>query len=161
MIVSIDTQTVSEISQDSINVSAEVTAAFECLAPVVEHNDWNCRERDTINEMITTIKQFSQELKENAETFSSSLQQTASSFNELENKTPVAMQGFHAAIADNLSIKTPTTVINGINLEDCIIKNPDLNFICGYPNSRTTPFKAFQLETVLKPIFITKPVFPQ
>lgn len=155
MIVSLNTQTLNELSQESISVSTEISAAFDCLSPIVEHNDWNCSERDLINEMINTIKLFSKELKESAESFSSSLQQTASSFDDLEKKTPSSMQSTHAIFAEKLSIKTPTS--NNENTSFAKLELDLSHMLRQIPSPGWSPWKRFQFETLIKPIYVIKP----
>ena len=64
MIIDVNPQTITEIAQTIANAYGEVEEAARILTSITEHNNWNCKERDAINdytqsnarEMFTSVE---------------------------------------------------------------------------------------------------------
>lgn len=128
MIISVNTEAMNQLAGMAAEICAELSAANDCLAPVTVHDDWNCAERDRINDIIINIKKFSDCLKDNAESVSSAVRSAADSFDEFERKQPQSLQNLHGSLSKTLSVYTPSTapltqIIGGNSTINPIIKN--------------------------------------
>ena len=109
MVISVNTEKMNELSNLAMNISSELSEACSCLSPVTIHNDWNCVERDNINEAIMINKKCVGELMSCAENISSVVAKTADSFTEFEMKNPQALLGLHSTLSESLAIYTPSS----------------------------------------------------
>ena len=50
MIIDVNPQTITEIAQTFSNAYGEVEEAARILTSITQHNNWNCKERDAIND---------------------------------------------------------------------------------------------------------------
>ena len=50
MIIDVNPQTITEIAQTIANAYGEVEEAARILTSITEHNNWNCKETDAIND---------------------------------------------------------------------------------------------------------------
>ena len=50
MIIDVNPQTITEIAQTIANAYGEVEEAARILTSITQHNNWNCKERDAIND---------------------------------------------------------------------------------------------------------------
>ena len=112
MTISVNTDTMNEIAALAAQISTELTEASQCMFSITEHDDWNCIERDRINEIIVNLKRCAEQLKDCADDYSAAVRKSADSFNEFEKTNPQYLQDMHTSLADVLKIKTsPQKVI--------------------------------------------------
>lgn len=107
MLISVDIELMNELADLANAVCEELTEANACFTSVTTHDDWNCSERDTINDIIIHCKQFAEELREGSQSFSASIRKASDTFNEFEHRNPQALQEVHSAIERTLSVYTP------------------------------------------------------
>lgn len=112
MIISVDTEELSRMASMALNANSEIENSASRLSLVVEHNDWNCKERDRINENITTIKSSHQKLTEDMAEFSAALNKIAAVFSEAEQSLPNEFQHIDTMIGSALSL-TGSAVSSG------------------------------------------------
>lgn len=97
----------NDIAEISTEISSLLNDAYGILSPITEHDDWNCRERDTINERILDVKRAGKSLSETAVSLSSAFRNIAEIFTEMENSTPFdlsdAVAGFGSALSEPYS----------------------------------------------------------
>lgn len=107
MTISVNTDTMNEIAALAARISSELTEANQCMFSITEHNDWNCVERDKINEIIFNLKKCAEQLKDCADDYSAVVRKSAASFDEFEKTNPNYLQDMHSALANALKIETP------------------------------------------------------
>lgn len=104
MIISIDTETLNQMVVLALNANNEIENSALKLSMVVEHDDWNCKERDQINEYILNIKSKQKKLTETIADFSTALNKIAAVFGEAEQSLPNEFQHIDTMIASALSL---------------------------------------------------------
>lgn len=111
MIISIDTQKMGAIVAAANDVCVEIDACVSALLPVVEHNDWNCKERDAINDGITAVKGHVRQLQETTTSFANMVQRTADMFDAFELAVPNRYQALDTVLGTvfSESCAAPTT----------------------------------------------------
>ena len=109
MVISVNTEKMNELSNLAVSISAELSDACVCLSPITEHNDWNCAERDGINEAILTEKKSAGDLMSFAETFASAVTKAATAFIDLEKKNPQALMELQSILSETCSVYTPSS----------------------------------------------------
>lgn len=124
MIISVDTTIMNELASISKSICQEMSEVCSCLIPISSHDDWNCSERDDINEAILANKRIAEELMTLTENFASTINKAADSFNEYETKNPQALLDMQSVISDSLAIYTPTVEKKEISL---LLLKPDLS----------------------------------
>ncbi len=109
MIISVDTEKMLTISNLANQINAELEACANILMPVVEHNDWNCKERYAINDAINAIKSNSNILFDGIGDFAKSIVKVTDMFNEFEASIPNKYQHLDAVLGSMFAIETPVT----------------------------------------------------
>ena len=107
MLISIDTVLMNELADLANAVCEELTEANICFNPITTHDDWNCAERDKINDIIINCKKYADALKEGSQNFSSSVRKAADSFDAFERQNPQALLNLHSVFERALVIPTP------------------------------------------------------
>ena len=109
MVISINTEKMNELSNLAMRISSELSEACVCLSPIAAHNDWNCAERDSINEAILTDKKCAGNLMTFAESFASAVTKAATAFTDLEQKNPQALLDLQSILSETCSVFTPSS----------------------------------------------------
>lgn len=104
MIISIDTELLNQIASLALAANTEIEDGSARLKMVVEHNDWNCKERDQINENILGIKTAQSKLTELIVEYSNAMNRIASTFSDAENSLPNEFQHIDVMIGSALSL---------------------------------------------------------
>lgn len=64
-----------------------ITEACTRLNQVVIHNDWECDERQQLNENTVANRQKAQEIQDNASSFYDAIEKASAAFDEVEQRT--------------------------------------------------------------------------
>ena len=144
MIISVNTERISELSTLAMNISSELSSAYTALFPVTTHDDWNCAERDDINDAVLTNKKCVGELMSCAERFASIVSKTADSFNEFELKNPHTLLELQTSLSESLSIYTPLA---------------NMGRIIGPGGKMPRPKDLPEINLIGKPSFLFYPVY--
>lgn len=104
MIISIDTELLNQMAALALSANAEIEEGSTRLNMVVEHNDWNCKERDQINDNIMHIKSAQAKLSQSITDYSNAMNRIAATFSEAENALPNEFQHIDVMIGSALSL---------------------------------------------------------
>lgn len=113
MIISINTDTINQMAAAVNSANQELENCAAVLSTVMEHNDWNCLERDAINESIRTLKAKAAKLEEDMGRFAGAMRQAAQDFNDLEQSLPAQFQHMDTVLAQLNGIPSGGTA--GVN----------------------------------------------
>ena len=87
MIIDVNPQTITEIAQTIANAYGEVEEAARILTSITEHNNWNCKERDAINDYTqSNAREILENQCKNPETFANVMKTVAENFTTDEQK---------------------------------------------------------------------------
>lgn len=131
MIISVDIDEMAEISNTLQFAKEKIDESANIVSHIVEHNNWNCRERDTINQKIYSIKSQQKNMQEKFEIFAEKIKISATQFSEIDSKTLTAFRNLDALFSQILSIPAVSTsndtraVIIGETINN--IKNINVN----------------------------------
>ena len=114
MIISIDTEMMNTMAGLAQQASEEQDASVVSLIPVVEHYDWNCKERDEINERILNIKKGNQKLSETLQEFAQAIRNVANRFDEEENAIPGRYQYIDTLLGQASAGETPSDNVSTV-----------------------------------------------
>lgn len=103
MKISIDTQIMNDIAEISSQISTLITDAHALLAPVTEHDDWNCKERDIINERLMAVKKAGTALDETSVMLAAAFRDISERFMQMEKSIPFDLSGTVSEIGNVLS----------------------------------------------------------
>lgn len=112
MIISIDIDEMQEISNTLQLAKEKIDESANIVSRIVEHNNWNCRERDTINQRIYSIKSQQKNMQEKFGTFAEKIKISAAQFSEIDTKTLTAFRDLDALFSQILSVSTATASNN-------------------------------------------------
>ncbi len=83
--ISVDTEVIRQIVSVCSTANESINEAVDALNRVTSHNDWNCKERDTINEYTSQNKIKIRALQERSRNFLSVLTSVSYDFENAEN----------------------------------------------------------------------------
>lgn len=105
--ISIDSDVLRSLVSKANTTVSEISAGVEKLNHVTTHDDWNCAERDHINEMIVSAKKRIETLSINTQSCLDLIRQSADKFDEADSNTTKAFQRVQDSLSDFFSIKSP------------------------------------------------------
>ena len=105
--ISIDSDVLRGLTSTANATVSEISAGVEKLNMVTTHDDWNCVERDYINEQITSAKKRINNLSINTQTYLDLIRQSANKFDEVDSNTTKAFQRVQDSLSDFFAIKSP------------------------------------------------------
>ena len=114
MIISVDTELMNAMAAAVNSADLELESCGAVLARVVEHDDWNCPERDAINEAIRTLKQRMKTLMEGMEQFAHGVRQIAQQFNAIEQEIPAGFQSLDIMLGRLSAVTAGTAASNTV-----------------------------------------------
>lgn len=81
----------TDILRDTVAIAEQanndITEAMNLLNQIVVHDDWICKERNTIKNYTLSNRQKVQELQSNADSFYKAIRQSSELFDEMEQTT--------------------------------------------------------------------------
>ena len=80
MIIDVNPQTITEIAQTIANAYGEVEEAARILTSITEHNNWNCKERDAINDYTQSNAREILKISEKSGNFANVMKMVAENF---------------------------------------------------------------------------------
>ena len=80
MIIDVNPQTITGIAQTIANAYGEVEEAARILTSITEHNNWNCKERDAINDYTRSNAQEILKISEKSGNFANVMKVVAENF---------------------------------------------------------------------------------
>lgn len=105
--ISIDSDVLRSLVSMANTTLSEISTGVEKLNCVTTHDDWNCLERDYINEIIISAKKRINTLSVNTQTYLDLIRQSADKFDEADSDTTKAFQRVQDSLSDFFSIKSP------------------------------------------------------
>lgn len=110
MEIRIDTALMKQMACNSTRAKFLLEEAMEAANATVIHDDWNCSERDLINENVLKVKKHSKILCESMESYSSKLNELATKFEEFDRMLCMNFSGFDSSIGQLYQIECPENV---------------------------------------------------
>ena len=105
MIIDVNPQTITGIAQTIANAYGEVEEAVKILTSITEHNNWNCKERDAINDYTRSNSQEILKISEKSGNFANVMKAVAENFTTDEKKLSEMFTSVESMIASMLSIQ--------------------------------------------------------
>ena len=102
--ISIDTAIMRDLVAASSIANNAITDAMEVLNRISTHNDWECKEKDAINEYTNTNKNRIRQLQENSYAFLNAITDATSEFEETEISILDMFSSVESIISSILSI---------------------------------------------------------
>lgn len=110
--ISIDSDVLRVLVSKANATVSEISAGIEKLNMVAIHNDWNCVERDSINNQIVSAKKSINSLSINTQTYLDLIRQAATKFDEVDSDATKVFQRVQDSLSDFFSIKSPVVQLN-------------------------------------------------
>lgn len=107
--ISIDSDIMRSIADNAASAVQEIHSGQEKLLNVTTHDDWNCRERDQINERVTELKKSVTVLQQTTERYLEIIKRTADRFDVADLNITKSFQGVRDRLGKAFSIPTPNT----------------------------------------------------
>lgn len=112
MEINIDTSVMQQMANGSIRATSFMADAMKSADTVTIHDDWNCSERDLINESILKVKKNNSIINENMQSFSAQVNDIASKFEELDRSLLNSFSSFDSSIGDMYKIENSVVTSN-------------------------------------------------
>ena len=82
--ISVDTSVMRNLVSAASTANDAINDAVEILSRISSHNDWQCKEKDAINDYTNTNKTKIRNLQENSNSFLNAISSAANEFEEAE-----------------------------------------------------------------------------
>ena len=105
MIIDVNPQTITEIAQTIANAYGEVEEAARILTSITEHNNWNCKERDAINDYTQSNAREILKISEKSGNFANVMKTVAENFTTDEKNISEMFTSVESMIGSILSIR--------------------------------------------------------
>ena len=105
MIIDVNPQTITGIAQTIANAYGEVEEAARILTSITEHNNWNCNERDAINDYTRSNAQEILKISEKSGNFANVMKVVAENFTTDEKNISEMFTSVESIIASMLTIQ--------------------------------------------------------
>jgi len=122
MIFSIDTDILLQMSALANESSDKADRSVSLSNIIYEHNDWNCKERRSIFDRISSSKKELLELKEELTVFSQNLTTVSNEFTEMKNKWLSSIGNIDVFVASQVAVPTKVQTPNDSNINATISK---------------------------------------
>lgn len=118
MLIKLDTEIMYEMAANAKTASGYVEDSSAIAYRIVPHNDWNCQERDYINEGIMIIRKHQAQIAEKFAEFSGALSQVAAAFLAAEAALPNLFNEVDACVGEILSVGTASAATAGTQTQE-------------------------------------------
>ena len=105
MIIDVNPQTITEIAQTIANAYGEVEEAARILTSITEHNNWNCKERDAINDYTHSNAREILKISQKSGNFANVMKIVAENFTTDEKNISEMFTSVESMIGSILSIR--------------------------------------------------------
>lgn len=103
MLISINTEVLASVAALARSINEEINEISAIMNRVTTHDDWNCKERDGINEDIVQNRNMQKSIQNMSENFATLLTDIADRFLEAERTLPNKFQRIDAIIGTAIS----------------------------------------------------------
>lgn len=108
--IKIDSDVLRNAAGVANNAVSEISSGVDKLNRVTTHDDWNCAERDTINERILAIRKNVETLQSRTGYFLDIIKSAADKFDAADANILRGFNGLHDNLGKSFAIDTPLTV---------------------------------------------------
>ena len=113
--INIDTDVLKQLASAAQLSNQNMIAALQKINTITDHNDWNCKERKTINQRMLSNKSLAQKLSAATEEFTANMNKMVARFDDFKAEAPKAFANLESLLAKKMSIRTPF-VAGSINI---------------------------------------------
>ena len=123
MIIDVNPQTITEIAQTIANAYGEVEEAARILTSITEHNNWNCKERDAINDYTQSNAREILKISEKSGNFANVMKTVAENFTTDEKNISEMFTSVESMIGSILSIRAFGNVAAEMDVSDFAVQH--------------------------------------
>lgn len=105
--ISVDTDILVQLSQTAQKAAGQLASASDILNQITTHDDWGCKERETINSDIQANRNKMLSLKDDTSNFVTVLVQITHQFIETEGGISDMFESVEGLLAKVLAVGTP------------------------------------------------------
>lgn len=109
MEIKVDTLLMQQMASCSLRAQKYLKQASETANAITIHDDWNCKERDLINDNVMKIQKHDGIICENMIVFSTKVNELASRFEEFDKLLSSKFSTFDSSIGDMYNAGNATT----------------------------------------------------
>lgn len=142
-LIDINTEELQQYVQIARQANEALTQAASLLNSVVEHNDWQCPEREAINQNTARNRADSMRLQEDAEKFYTAIVQASEDFLRAESEVNQNINGVDELIARFLSLVPSETASDNGNWSGPPMKGgpaPGVYYFSGSQTEKSSGF---------------------
>lgn len=123
MEIKVDIDTLRQIAISTLHAKSSIEDAIKASNFVLQHNEWNCKERDLIDENIIAIQKSNLAINESMILFSKKVNEIAEKFNEFDDMIMSQFSEFDASIGSLCEIEPASiTRVQSSVAQECTAK---------------------------------------
>lgn len=104
MEIKVDTLLMQQMASGSLRAQEYLNQAADAANAITIHDDWNCKERDIINDNVLNIKKFDNKICENMNYFAEKVNELATQFEEFDRLLSSQFSSFDSSVGDMYQI---------------------------------------------------------
>ncbi len=125
MEIRIDTSIMQQMASTSLRAKDSLEESIKAAKSIVSHNDWNCIERDSIDDGILQLQKSNDLMCEHMETFSKLLNTIADQINQFDREFESGFAAFDSLVGDLYSKKYQGAVVGSFPVSQSIPREID------------------------------------
>lgn len=119
--ISLDTVIMRQLVAAASTANASITDAMTTLHSITTHNDWECRERDALNDYTTTNRNRIRALQENSSSFLAAISTAVAEFESTETSISDMFSSVETLLSGMFSVVSTVG-----NIATQVIVTPDI-----------------------------------
>lgn len=116
MTIAYDVTVMQELVRACDEANSELEKAQNLIREVHSHNDWTCKEKDAIDELMSQCRNMIKRMNEQQRSFLEAVRQVAGELETAENSVSRLFSGVEDLLSGILAIPVLERVINGTGL---------------------------------------------
>ena len=116
MIIAYDGYLMQELTRACQTANDELQKAQSLILEVRSHNDWTCKEKDTIDDLMSTCRNMVQRLCEEEFSFLEAIKTVEGELSDAEKNVSRLFDGVETILSKVLAIPVAQTVVGGVGL---------------------------------------------
>ena len=127
MEIKVDTTIMHQMASTSLRAQLLIEEAIKNAKSVASHNDWNCKERDSIDDAILLIQKKNELMGENMESFSRKLNEIAEQFEQFDREVVSQFAVFDSMVGDLYCINNQQVIVAPSSEAQSLVKELKVN----------------------------------
>ena len=150
MEIKVDTLLMQQMASGSLRAQEYLNQAADAANAITIHDDWNCKERDIINDNVLNIKKFDSKICEKMNYFAEKVNELATQFEEFDKMLSSQFSSFDSSVGDMYQVGHS---LGGNAVQFHSISENDIENALTYSGTNTY-WEQYHISNLTKPVSV-------